>query len=407
MADVQFDISMHNTGSSTQGLTLFAPSLAASQKASKYSFSTPYFSIYPAGTVFTITDDNGDSLITLTSAISMSEVVVLLNGLNVGTFSIAYNDIGNGNIFYLLSMRNPLSLAIDNNTIIGVFVAVIVLGSRNTESDCLISSAIIIISGQNGEIYYSTDLGSNWNTISLPSGTGYYISQLSYASGRYFVIGTDLTNSRTWYSDDGITWNIIQTYALGVYFGLKMIDQNNGFVYGSNGINYIIAKTSNGLNSLSTIQITTLPNTTGRIQFVDALNGFIFVSNTNRYYYTFDGGLTWTLSGLCPVNIYGGFALNSNYVVIVGVSGNVRYTVNKGVNWTYIGFTTANILYNVYAFDTQHIIVGRQGRQYTETFNGGSSWTNHNMGAGASMTKIFFSGSFGVAFDDDTIYKWQ
>jgi photosystem II stability/assembly factor-like uncharacterized protein len=410
MADIQFDIALKNTGSVAEGLTLFSPVVSASQKANKYSFATPFTASYTANTVFTLIDDAGTNEITLTADLTMAQVIILLNGMNAGTFILAFNDAINGNVFHLLSVRNPISLSINTSTFIGTFVLVdtgISLGF----AQLVFPGASSVIIPDTQSVQLSLDNGDSYTNHAVPSSAGYSFYQFSFIDANNgFLAGNNGANGRIWSTvDGGITWILVNTFVGRAFYSLWMFDALNGVAYVNDLGTFQIETTSDGGSTfISTQIIGTLVGL--KFQFLDSLTGFLFESGSGtELLKTVDGGASWTIITFPSTNVqYGSFALDVNNIWIAGSGGVLQYTSDGGTIWTDIG-NAFDDYFTVFAFSANYVIVGETGHQYAYTLDGGSNWTTVLVSPGGVNFLLNFRDEFmGVAQDASTeIYKYS
>jgi photosystem II stability/assembly factor-like uncharacterized protein len=414
MADVQFDIHLKNAGTDTEGLTLFAPVNASAQKANKYSFTTPYSATYNSGTIFSLVDAVGTFSITIDSELTMAQVIDLLNALNIGTFLLAYNDSTNGNVFHFLSTRNPQTLSIDNNDYTSGIFTQVATGLDPQAKDIVFVNENIILIPADQHIQRSTDGGDSFTEISLPGiGATAECQQISFIDELIgFVLTRDIAAAPRVTQvyktiDAGASWTLIATHLSYYLSGIKMLDENNGFLYGrdENGaFAWRVFSTNDGGLSFSTIQ--TIGDNNGFFQFVNADYGFIFLDNSGYVLKTTDGGASW--SSKLVGSSRGGFALDQNNIYIAGSVGNVHYSSDNGLNYNNIGPSDIGDVQSVYAFSTSHIMIGRNGYYYRTT-NGGSSWDSTEItGAISGIMLNFYSQYKGIAHNSDgKIYKYE
>jgi photosystem II stability/assembly factor-like uncharacterized protein len=408
MADVQFDIALKNTGSATEGLTLFAPVDSASQKSNKYSFATPYTPNYPKNTIFTILDSAGSNQITLDAQHTMAEVCILLSGLNAGTFIVGFNDVTNGNVFYLLTQRTPVSFSIDNNDYFGSFALIDTATLWTYSPISFVNASIILIAETNAAIQRSIDGGNTFSPASFPAAAGYEIYGLSFIDAlNGFACGYNgATAGRIWKTiDGGANWTNVSTTANSKFWGIWMFDALNGITYREVTAIFEIAITANG--GLTWTQVQIIGNGAGAIQFVDSLNGFIF-EGFAELLSTNNGGASWSAK-VAPFTIFAGFALDANNLWIGGASGAVRYSNNGGNSFISKNIPTAFNVVSIQAFTTDHIIAGLTGRRYAYTADGGSNWTIVTIAAGGTQFMLKFLDQYvGIAHDSQTnIYKYS
>lgn len=419
MADVQFDISLKNNGSGTEGLTIFAPVMATSQKANKYAFSTPYAATYPTGTVFTILDDNGSSIVTLSSEITMAQVILLLNALNIGTFILAYNDSINGNVFHLLSVRNPQTFSIDNGNIyyVGTFTNVDTSGDYSSEKMLIkiIDSLNVLMANSFTSVRKSTDGGATYIDVALPGATATTaILYLGFSGGnvRGWVLAFDagVNTSYTYRTNTtGSSWALMGTFLNYHMLAMVMLTLTDGFIIGINpSAQYYIYQTNDQGVSISQIQTIT-PASDYQIRFPIANAGFIFCLDAANFevWRTTDTGATWLTTTL-PARAYYGFSLDANNVYVGSDNGIIYYSSDGGVTFNPISTGATTPVRCIYAFDTNYIIISTDPYTIKRTFDGGITWTTETITGGGSgaFVSFMFDGlnqNFGIGNDNFNI----
>lgn len=418
MADVQFDIHLKNSGTDTEGLTLFAPVVASSQKASKYSFTTPYSATYLAGTIFTIIDNSGTFSITLDSELTMAQVINLLNALNIGTFLLAYNDSTNGNVFHLLSNRSPQTLSIDNfGTETWTIAATSADGPKYAVD--MVSTSLGYLAGDDGTdgiVMKTTDGGNNWVDTNFP-GLAKSMRGISFVNENIgWAVGDDQIFKTT---DGGANWSA-QTHpsAIGFLYSVHAVTANIAYAVGYLTVGiapYIIKTTDGGANWVQQ----TSPVATGTLRSVKFSGtmvgwavGYVDAGPTNLILFTLDGGANWTQQTAAGTGaLYDISVIDSVHVKACGFSsgdGSIVYSTDQGINWNTVllssilpsgrlhGICFTDILTGWavgYDFNPNEPII-----VYTE--NGGITWSKIDnpigAGVGVILEKIDFSGNAGV-----------
>jgi photosystem II stability/assembly factor-like uncharacterized protein len=368
MPDVTFDMTLKNSGGNSEDLTLFSPVDSASQNSNKYSFSTPYVALYPALSLFTVIDGIETQQITLDADKTMAEVVALLNGLGMGTWSVGYNDSTNGNVFILLSVRNPVSLGIDNVIYYGSWALSYSQFGATVFRDVYFVDANVILVGVLGNIMRSIDNGDSF-VIAQNLGASFPF-QFSFLDS---LNGWCCAQSRLYRTyDGGQIWSIITTDFVYQFQGIYMFDVLNGLSCGQDGGGVINVRiTNDGGLSWTVVQSLTINTGSPQIKFFDSLNGVITGVGTD-FWTTTNGGVSWTLVTNPTASQV--FCLNMNKYYAVGNLGVVNWTPDGGNNWYDISppLATENLLY-AWAFSDQHIVVTGTNQMH-RTIDGGVTW---------------------------------
>lgn len=294
------------------------------------------------------------------------------------------------------------------------------------------------LTGPSFNLYKSTNLGVSWDTLALlnpgQSWTStYYASVFSPTGDSVVTVGgfgliqsrfgatatptnhTKLIKPGTWYdvwssapdgnviavgaptvagvqdqvarsTNGGTTWSLVPmpSYSTATFWSIDMVDNNNGFISGTNSAVY---KTTNGGASWDSVAATGLPAgaTFRKVDFVDANTGWVFASApstlTNFIFKTTDGGATWTAQshGIAAASngqVYNASMLDANYGILVTWEPRPYTTTDGGSTWvrdsTIDNF--GGFLYDVKVVNTNlSYCVGSSGRMYKKV-NGSVLW---------------------------------
>jgi len=278
-------------------------------------------------------------------------------------------------------------------------------------STFFVNSLTGYLSGEDGEIYKTTDGGSSW--ILKPSGTAYGLYTLffmknvnpsvGYAGGEYGLL-IKTVNS-------GENWNTLTTPLDSSILSIYFADINTG--YASSVLGKII-KTTNGGSSW------TLLNTGVNFKIVNSL----FFINSNLGYAagelglflkTTDGGTSW-INQTTQTNFYikSLFFINDNTGYASGgksgEGGKIFKTTNGGVNWVFIDPGTFNHLLSICFVNTNTGFASGHSGTILKTTNSGNSWFSQESGSINTLRSLCFtsidtgyiSGSFGTILKTTT-----
>jgi photosystem II stability/assembly factor-like uncharacterized protein len=258
--------------------------------------------------------------------------------------------------------------------------------------------------------------GSGWSWLH-PRPAGQIIrwfkmidANLWYAGGDYGMLlkttnaGANWTTYTGGYQSTLYPGATIFTNILTGYF----LNANTGFL-GYSSCRGIV-KTTNGGVTLDTIQI--LPTgsaSVNSIYFLDAQTGYICGTSTLKAYKTTNGGSNWTqVPNLTALTYYQIYASDTNNIILTSSSGNTYYTTNAGANWTTSNVGTTNTLYGMkFINPTTGYIVGSSGCfRYTTNF--GANWSGSSVTTTSSLYNINISGNDLVVsgnMNPDAIFK--
>jgi photosystem II stability/assembly factor-like uncharacterized protein len=271
------------------------------------------------------------------------------------------------------------------------------------------------------QIFRSTNGGTTWAYVPFSTtytGLFYCIDMIDNNTG--YVCGTNSGVYRT--TNGGSNWDSV---AIDVLAGPTMTFRKVDFINATTG--WLFASSYVGGTDSSTIYKTTNGGTNWTKQFMpingsgkwvysahmlNATTGYL-VNYTPRPYHTTDGGTTWVRDSI--PDAFGGFLydikmVNATTGYCVGSSGRVYKTTN-GTIWDTLSIPTRS--YTNYALDLVNAnvvaIIGSTGTGFY-TLNGGTSWTYANTN-GSTMynifmlpdTRMFSVGSSAYIFKTNTV----
>lgn len=272
-----------------------------------------------------------------------------------------------------------------------------------------INSLTGFIGGANGELFRTTNSGSNW--VRIPIASSETIQSICFADANTGYLGAGQFSCLMYKTTNG---------------GLNWVEQNLNLQYGPRSINFInaltgvaahqstdILKTTNGgVNWVSmTTSITyntgvwmtsaaiiysagstgitrstngginwvtqsTISGDLLTICFTDSLNG-IAAGRNSLMLRTSNGGINWntvTVSGM--YDIYMVRYLNSANVFACGQGGAIGKSTNGGLNWTvtYPAETYFNILYSIHPLNSNDIYTSGSYGTICRSSNSGTTW---------------------------------
>ena len=220
------------------------------------------------------------------------------------------------------------------------------------------------ICGGSGTMLVTTNGGNNWDRIRTPIDNPLW--KLRAPSENVCYACTDTVMIKT--TNRGLNWNIIIYDSPGLGESFDFPDELNGFAYG--GSDFISRTTDGGLTWFN--QPNGLPNShIWPAYFLNSSTGF--GSHDEKFYYTTNSGVNWTL---VPLDIYileNVYFLNSFTGYLACGNEMIYKTTNRGQNWT--GFNTgAQWLQKVVFPDVNTGYALGDNDYVIKTTNGGLNW---------------------------------
>ncbi|MBK8552181.1 MAG: hypothetical protein IPL53_14415 [Ignavibacteria bacterium] len=154
-------------------------------------------------------------------------------------------------------------------------------------------------------------------------------------------------------------------------------DINNGFAVGSQDLNGLISRTTNGGQTWTN---TILPSTTfTSIYFLNNNTGYVVGSYLSSGYKTTNGGSNWTAMSMgATTTLQDVFALDANNIYAVG-DKNLYKSTNGGAVWTNASTSASYVShFSVYFKNTDTGFVAGDAGKFQITTNGGSTWTSRD-----------------------------
>lgn len=227
------------------------------------------------------------------------------------------------------------------------------------------------VGGRQGTIARTTNGGSSWeiNTVYSSSNINVIESMYFYNNNIGYITGGIFNNSdRQTYiyktTNGGQSWNQQVYLSGGVFLEMSFVDQNNGYVVGTQGGVY---KTNNGGITWDPYFVNTL-YWLRSAYFFDSQSGVV-LGQSGLAWRTSDGGINWNsvnstvsdwIESVSFIDKYSGWA--------VGGSGLCIYTFDSGNNWVSSQLPTNNYLWAINFKDSTGMIVGNNGTIFKSSF---------------------------------------
>ncbi len=323
--------------------------------------------------------------------------------------------------------------------------------------------------GDNYNMYYTTDMGVTWNsfgyldpdqsytssfyaadfiddnhvvtvgavgminetTISPLSTTAHntwikastlYDDWAESSTGRVIAVGAPgipgVTFDQAMYSNDGgETWAVSQTdSSLVDYNALSMATPLIG--YAACVDDYVYKTTDGGESWTQTTRPVVGTSDLETISFVNENTGYTF-GEGGLGYKTTDGGSTWSpLTTGVSAGLYGSFFLDENTGYVCGGSGTILKTTDGGASFTPQPSGATSSFYAVYMVNENVVYACGSSSKVRKTTDGGTTWTNEDVTVSVSLNDIQFGdenhgiavGSYGSTFtttDGGTTWSYE
>ena len=233
---------------------------------------------------------------------------------------------------------------------------------------------------QQGNIWYTTDGGNNWNRTSTTTIAGNRFNSVYMSDDGTKAFAGSGSNKGIWYSSDkGITWSQpFSEYMTGNYTNITSKSNNSSFFIWNNTTSGIIYKihTETNFNKSMTKVIN------GEFKSVSlSSNGktSISINNLNELWYSINNGDTWKKG---EINITGDFKIyisDDGMNAILGSKSDkgIWYSTDRGQTWTQSSTNTTGSFNSIaMSSDGQKLIAGSNsntGIWYSS--NSGQTWT--------------------------------
>ena len=215
---------------------------------------------------------------------------------------------------------------------------------RNIE---FLDENIVFLVTLNQKFYKTIDGGTTWSLVTNISPNPSAICGLDcvgtstvYGCGAYFGPAHIIKST-----DSGATWQFINMSAYATALvDINFIDENIGFVSGNNASGGIVLKTTDGGTTWTQLLSTgTNGDFVWKLQVLNSNNNVLFGSveavapNPGRLAKSIDGGVTWTLQNAPESVVQAVGFLNENHGWMGGHTTGFYETFNGGASWTNTG----------------------------------------------------------------------
>jgi len=252
----------------------------------------------------------------------------------------------------------------------------------------------VFAGGNNGNIYFSYDLGSNWIQIPFPVSSNilsvYFVGTTGYAG---------CSNNKIYKTtNSGGSWTQYSSASSYAVTSLSFINANTGFLGDSYGN---IQKTTNGGLNWSIIRI--MPGYSSKVFLLDVNRGWA-VDTYGYISITTNGGINFSNVRISTDTLSGIHFLSSTLGYTAGDNGRIYKTTNGGYNWLLMNTNSTDKLKSVFCLDNNNTYaVGNSGTILQTTTNG-LTWSKITKTLNNLNSIKFFNQNFGyIAGDNGTI----
>lgn len=250
-----------------------------------------------------------------------------------------------------------------------------------------VSGSNIVVGGDNGYMFTSTDAGNNWSTQSEITASGFVQGLYGDQTGKIIAVGTNGPTQVILSDNFGETWTpVALSLPTADLRSLHMFDSNNGYAVGSSGK---VWKTTDGGHSFEVYAGTTTNQAFNDVNFYNTQYGMT-AGNAGQAWKTTDGGTTWVAMTTLPV-AQNSIAMIDSITALIAGSTTVNKTTDGGTTWTTItpGVPIPPISRIRMRNSSTGYLVGGAGTSQTgyvfKTTNAGDTWTNLNFPFSTTM----------------------
>jgi photosystem II stability/assembly factor-like uncharacterized protein len=288
---------------------------------------------------------------------------------------IVFTDSLNG---WSCGSSNPYHTVDGGNTWSGSFVAF-----ENYRNIFFLNSNTGWILTLNGKIFKTTNQGLNWFSQSVPV---FAIDLFFQDSNIGWIAGTEGKIFST--TNGGTNWKMVLN-PIRDASALQFINNDTGYILSKIGELSVLLKTSNqgvGWNVIDTFRTQNIVS----LKVLDNLT-FFLGSYSGKVFNTNNGGISWDSVNLSNTSINDFYFLNNNTGWACGESGKIFKTTNSGSSWENQSLTTYSKLNRLYFTDNINGHIASDSGNYFKTSNGGTNWIQYSIHPKCSFSSIKFA----------------
>ncbi len=330
---------------------------------------------------------NGTNLYKTTNGGSSWEIPISLNG-ETAAMAISSNNIFTaGNLKY-----------IDKFTVGGSFISTTSSGSGYLNSLAVNNGSIVVAVGTGGNIFISTDDGTNWTSCLATPNDLTLSTMFQNPNGQIFAAGSSGSIIKS--TDSGVSWSSVTSGATAAINKIFFLNEDDGwFVAGK----YLFITADGG--TTWSIQYTNSISTYAHldVRFFDATSGITIARNstsTSGFVYYTTNGSTWVQGTATSAPTMHSIAYldSKDQAFLCGNNGKLLKTTNAGANWSTVASGTSNNLYSIYFVSPLIGYVAGAGGTILKTADGGANWNPQTSGTVQDLSDIrFYNELHGIA----------
>jgi photosystem II stability/assembly factor-like uncharacterized protein len=287
---------------------------------------------------------------------------------------------------------------IDKLSFAGEVLSSTLTASGNLNSLAVNNGSVIVAVGTGGNIFISTDNGTNW-TSCLATPNDLTLSTIfQNPNGQIFAAGSSGSIIKS--TDSGVSWSSVTSGATAAINKIFFLNEEDGwFVAGK----YLLKTADGGTNW--TIQYTNSISTYAHldVRFFDASSGITIARNstsTSGFVYYTTNGSTWFQGTATSAPTMHSIAYldSKDQAFLCGNNGKLLKTTNAGANWSTVASGTSNNLYSIYFVSPLVGYVAGAGGTILKTADGGANWNLQTSGTVQDLSDIrFYNELHGIA----------
>lgn len=263
-------------------------------------------------------------------------------------------------------------------------------------------------------IYHSTDSGSRWEVIDIPS-PGFTLEDISFPDAQNgWAVGGYGTIMHT--SDGGKSWQQLKRPTEAALTSVTFVNDKVGYIGGSNALfdkvhyrdtyGVVIMRTTDGGQSWRTCYEDNDSKSVGQIAAFSETTAVVFLDQIIR---TEDGGKTWQPISP-PEASFHSITVNAEGIAYaVSFKGDFYRSVDKGKTWQKLTDLPETLLSRQwwsidFADGIRGMAVGKNGA-IASTDDGGKTWTEVKTDIQEDLMTVKLHGQRGLILSSQKVYQ--